>query len=361
MASNPAKSLHWIIAQSKLPATLKSTLNTVALWANADEGYENIYASKRTIGKRASRSEQVIRRDCTDLEHFKILIVKAAPPGRPKRYQIWVEGILNWSDAHTAEYRQRRRRQQSKRKRRTGAAPMGDVLNRFVSRLANDPSRTRPGSDSLHLHDTPTGYDRGAPGTYDRGGAETPIVPDSPSLKDYLRDDRTVAERGERPVHAVENSAAPVANLQGGSARPTMYAGPPNLTRHRAATSSQLDNMCLMRPSEVAEENVIDLPDATVFDALRRAGYTSLKKMAGEGGEVHWSDVRADLRSCFAGLKIDHAKHPDIVERVEAYLYVQHLHHVQELATNPKRDGRQGEGATPRTKSAVRASGEVSP
>jgi hypothetical protein len=149
-----APALHWAIAKSRVPHTLKKTLYTLALVADAEQGFANIYLSKRQIGEFSGKGERQAREDMSDLVRFGVLTIVEASRGRESsRYQLQLERLAAWSDADTLELAAFRRRRRPDGKAKTRAKGEGQP----GSADPRQPGSADPGSARNNGHPTRIG------------------------------------------------------------------------------------------------------------------------------------------------------------------------------------------------------------
>jgi hypothetical protein len=305
-----SSALAWAAGRSKLPPNLKLTMFALALVADADKGFGNVYLSKSKIGQLTSRSERIAAEDMSDLVLFGVLLVLEVGGGRRRStlYQVIFERLNSWSDEDTEKLAQIRRLRRERVPKMPKQKPRS--VQQGIGRKADDGNPDPYSSETLiRTAKKPRSVQQGIRTTPD------------------LEDEGTVEERGERPEHAVENSAAPLAESRGGSARPLMpfsdnpyHAVKPGETRH-LLTAQQ--HSVYYATSQNPEENRTSTNSAA-FHILSEAGR---KLLAGYGlEEIPWADVRSDLRNRANRLGIDLAKHADLLQRVEDSLIEQHAH-----------------------------------
>lgn len=310
-----APALQWAIAKSKLPAMLKLTCHTLALVADAEYEFANIWLSKETIGAWTGRGERQAREDLADLVAFNVLTVvqrSRGGPGRSTCYQLWFDRLASWSEQDTAKLLETRR------KRRPDGRKDGD----------QKPGSADPGSMRMAERANP---DRRIRKTRIRRSAQPGSAdPGIRTTQDPEPDVRSASAK-QRPVHAVENPVAPAAQPSAGVSAPT---------------SSAVNEPYIMRPRRNVEENRNSISTAG-FRILSEIGR---KLLAGYGlSEIPWADVRSDLS--------DRAKRfgcysESLVDRVEESLRDQRRHFLDADRPNP---------APPSEKIAVRPANEVEP
>jgi hypothetical protein len=308
-----APALHWAIAKSKLPPMLKLTCYTLALVADAEKAFANIWLSKETIGAWSGRGERQAREDLADLVAFDVLTVVSRSrggPGRSTCYQLWFDRLASWSEQDTEKLLEtRRKRRPDGRKDGDHKPGSADPGSRRTAERANPDRRIRK-----------TRIRRSAqPGSADPGIRTTP---------DLERDVRSTSAE-HRSVHAVENPAALAAQPPAGEPAPA---------------SSAVNPTCIMRPQRNVEENR-NSNSAARFRILSEIGR---KLLAGYGlGEIPWADVRSDLRNRANRFGIDSA---ELIQRVEDSLRAQHAHFLTHDRPSP---------APPTEKTPVRPANEV--
>jgi hypothetical protein len=189
-----------------MPSYLKLTCYTLALVADADQGFANIYFSKRKIGELQSTGERVAAENISDLVAFGVLrVVDASKGGKTTRYQLVVERLVAWSTETTqklAEIRRLRRERYPKN---------GESEPRSV--LHGSRRRKRPNNPDPYAVDT----------TIRTAGEPRSVLQRSTPRE--LPNELMVDQAGPAPVDAVENSAGQVGELSAESSAPSAGTG----------------------------------------------------------------------------------------------------------------------------------------
>jgi hypothetical protein len=195
------------IDASRIPANYRATLRIFASFS-PDGGGTSIFPSLSTVAKRLGRKRSMVQK------HVRWLIANGLmtpAPGYENRDGGWIVD------------------------KRCGRATEFVIDTARVK--AWTPGTSVPGGSDRAADATPGTSVLGPPGTRVPGPPGTPVPPSPDSSFD---NQLTVEERGQRPVHAVENSAAPLAESPSSIPRASMYLGPPNLTRHRAQVAEDV-------------------------------------------------------------------------------------------------------------------------